>query len=71
MRPGDYQVLVFLAFNFLLQRSQLSLTLPRSRFDDSATVTLTHGNGTTAIIGITNQLILKNGKKLRGVQEEQ
>ena len=42
-------VLVLLAFNFIPQRSHHSLTLPRSRIRDSATVTLTPRNGTTAI----------------------
>ena len=42
-------VLVLLAFNFIPQRSHHSLTLPRSRIRDSATVTLTPGDGTTAI----------------------
>ena len=36
-------VLVVLAFNFIPQRSHHSLTLPRSRIRDSATVTLTPG----------------------------
>ena len=38
-------VLVLLAFNFIPQRSHHSLTLPRSQFRDSATVTLTPGDG--------------------------
>ena len=42
-------VLVLLAFNFIPQRSHHSLTLPRSRFRDSATVGQTAGDGTTAI----------------------
>ena len=42
-------VLVLLAFNFIPQRSHHSLTLTRSRLRDSATVTLTPGDGTTAI----------------------
>ena len=42
-------VLVLLAFNFIPQRSHHSLTLPRSRIRDSATVTLTPVDGTTAI----------------------
>ena len=42
-------VLVLLTFNFIPQRSHQSLTLPRSRISDSATVTLTPGDGTTAI----------------------
>ena len=39
----------------------------------SATVTLPPGDGTPAVsgvIGITNQLILQNAKKLRDEQEE-
>ena len=32
---GDYQSLVLLAFNFILQMSHHSLTLPRSQFRDS------------------------------------
>ena len=36
-------VLVLLAFNFILQRSHHSLTLPKSQFKDSATVTQTPG----------------------------
>ena len=39
-------VLVVLAFNFIPKRSHHSLTLPRSRIWDSATVTLTPGDGT-------------------------
>ena len=42
-------VLVLLAFNFIPQRSYQSLTLPRSRIRDSATATLTPGDGKTAI----------------------
>ena len=42
-------VLVLLAFNFIPQRSHHSLTLPRSRIRDSATVTQTPGDGTIAI----------------------
>ena len=42
-------VLALLAFNFIPQRSHHSLTLPRSRIRDSAIVTLTPGDGTTAI----------------------
>ena len=38
-------VLVLLAFNFVPKRSQDSLTLPRSRIRNSATVTLTPGDG--------------------------
>ena len=41
-------VLVSLAFNFIPQRSHHSLTLPRSRIRESATVTLTPGDGTIA-----------------------
>ena len=42
-------VLVLLAFNFILQRSHHSLTFTRSRLRDSATATLSPGEGTTAI----------------------
>ena len=44
-------VLVLLAFffNFIPQRSHHSLTLPKARISYSATVTLTPGDGTTAI----------------------
>ena len=42
-------VLVLLTFNFIPQRSHHSLTLPRSQIRDSATATLTPGDGTTAI----------------------
>ena len=74
--PGDalcvtIVVFVVLAFNFIPQRSHHSLTLPRSRIRDSATVTLTPWEGTTAmkvVISITDQLIFQNGKKLRSVQ---
>ena len=38
-------VLVLLALNLIPQRSHQSLTLPRSRIRDSATVTLTSGDG--------------------------
>ena len=41
--------LVLLVFNLIPQRSHHSLTLLRSRIRNSATVTLTHGDGTTAI----------------------
>ena len=67
-------VLVLLAFNFIPHRLHHSLTLLRSRFNDSATATLTSGDGTTAtkvVISITDEFIFQNGKKLRGVQEEQ
>ena len=42
-------VLVLVTFNFIPQRSHHSLTLPRSQIMDSASVTLTPGDGTTAI----------------------
>ena len=42
-------IIVLLAFNLFPQRSHHSLTLPRSRIRDFATVTLTPGDGTTAI----------------------
>ena len=42
-------VLVLLAFNFIPQMSHHSLTLPRSRFRDSATVTLMPGDDTSAV----------------------
>ena len=42
-------VLVLLAFNLIPERSLHSLALPRSRIGDSATATLTPGDGTTAI----------------------
>ena len=44
-------VLVLLAFNFIPRRSHHSLTLSRSRIRDSATVTLSPADGTTAIKG--------------------
>ena len=40
-------VAVFLRFNFIPQRSHHSLTPPRSRIRDSATATMTPGDGTT------------------------
>ena len=40
-------VLVLLTFNFIPQRSHHSQTLPRSQIRDSASVTLTPGEGTT------------------------
>ena len=42
-------VLVLFAFTFIPQRSHHSLTLPRSMIMDSAAITLTTGDGTTAI----------------------
>ena len=42
-------ILVLLAFNFSPQRSNYSLTLTRSRLSDSATLTLTPEDCTTAI----------------------
>ena len=42
-------VVILLAFSFISQRSLNSLTLLRSWFKDSATVTLAPGDGTTAI----------------------
>ena len=42
-------VFVLIAFPFIHQRSHHSLTLPRSRIRDTATVTLKPGDGTTAI----------------------
>ena len=42
-------VLVLFAFNFIPQRSHQAFTLTRSRFRDSATVTRTPWDGTTAI----------------------
>ena len=45
-------VLVLLAFDFISQRSDHSLTLSRSRIRDIATVTLTAGDGTTKIYDI-------------------
>ena len=46
---GPIVVLVLLAFSFIPQRSNYSLTLPRSQIGDSTNVTLTPGDGTTAI----------------------
>ena len=40
-------IIVLLAVNLIPQRSHHSLTLPRSRFRDSATVALTPRDGTT------------------------
>ena len=62
-------VLVLLTSNIIPQRSHQSLTLPRSRIRDSATITQMSGNVTTAIkiessVSITNQLIFQNGKML-------
>ena len=61
------------AFNFIPQMSHYSLTLTRSRLRVSATVILTHGDDSyqSGVIGIIDQLILQNGKTLKGVQEEQ
>ena len=42
-------VLILLIFNFISQRSHHSLTLPRSRFRDSATLTQGPVDGRTAI----------------------
>ena len=42
-------LLLLVALNFILERSHHSLTLPTSRFRDSATVTLTTWDGTTVI----------------------
>ena len=42
-------VLVLLTFNFIPQRSHHSLTFTRAQLKDSATVTLTNGDGTTDI----------------------
>ena len=42
-------VLILLAFNFIPQRSQHSLTFKRSRLRDPVTVTLNPGDGTIAI----------------------
>ena len=42
-------VLVLVAFKFITQRSHHSLTFTRSRHSDSAVVTLTPGDVTTAI----------------------
>ena len=47
--PGDYHCLSLTQFNFTHRRLHLSLTLPRSRFRASATVTLIPGDGTAAI----------------------
>ena len=67
-------VLVLLAFNFIPYMPHHSRTLPWSRIRDSATITLTPGDGTTVneveSSAITDQLILLNGKQLRGVQKE-
>ena len=64
-------VLVLLAFNFISQRSHHSITFTRSWLRDFATETLTpwgwHNNYESEVIGITDQLILQNGKTLRGV----
>ena len=54
-------VLVLLAFDFIPQRSLHSLTLPMSRILDSATVTLTPGDG-TIVFSTTDELILQNLK---------
>ena len=63
---GRLTVSLLLAFNLILQRSHHSLTLQRSLFGDSATVTNSQGRHNchqSGVIGITDQLILQNGKK--------
>ena len=75
---GDLETIVvsiLVASNFVPHRSHHTLTLPKSRFMNSATATLTlsdgHNSFQSAVMAITDQLILQNGKKLRGVKEEQ
>ena len=53
---------------FQYHSPKITLTLPRSRISDSATVTLTPGDGTTHVkvessISITDQLIFQNKRK--------
>ena len=82
-RLGDYIVrdletiivLVLLAFNFIPQRSHHLLTFTRSRLQIlyycNSNAWGWHNSYQSEVIGITNQLILQNGKRLQGVQEEQ
>ena len=59
-------VLVLLALNFIPQRLHHSLTLPRSRFRDcycNSDTQRWHNSHQRRVIGITDQLILQNGKK--------
>ena len=63
-------VLILLSFNFTPQRSHYSLTLTTSRLRDSATVTLTPGDGTTAIQVATDRqiiiiIIIKRGRQCK------
>ena len=65
-----------LHYTSLNKSASLTLTLKRSQIRNSAAVTLTPADATTAIIysgdiGITDQAIFQSGKKLRGVQNEQ
>ena len=46
-RPGDNYGLSLTCIQFIPQRSRHSLTLPKSRFRDSAVVTLTPGDDIT------------------------
>ena len=62
-------VLVLLAFNFITKRSHHSLILQKSRFTDSATIPLTHEEGTiniheSGVSVITYHLILQNCKNI-------
>ena len=63
-------VIVLLAFNFIPQRSHHSLTFIRSRLRDcycNSNAWIWRNSYQSGVIGITDQLILRNGKKLRGV----
>ena len=68
---GTIIVLVLLAFSLMIQKSQHSITLPRSLFWVFATVTLMHNSHQIGVIGLTGQLILQDGKILRSVLKEQ
>ena len=69
-----YNCLTLTRIQFHHRKVTQLITLPSLCFRDSATVTLTPGDGTKAhqsgVIGIANQFILQNGKKLRGVYTE-
>ena len=66
-------ILGLLVLNYIPQRSHHSLTLPRTRFRDSASAALELLDGTPAIklsgvISTTEKIDLQHGKSLRDVQ---
>ena len=68
---GTITVLVLVAFNFIPQSTNLDEVTAQGLCYYNSNVWGWHNSHQSGVIGITDQLILQNGKKLRCVQEVQ